>query len=183
MSRSLWLLLVLLPVGAQAQVVDRSPNSFMLQTEVTVAAPPLRVYQLFVNEIDQWWDSGHTFSGDAGNFWLQPNPGGCLCETLANGGGVEHAEVIHVVPGEMIRMRAALGPLQEYAIVGAWTWTFTLAEGGDTRVTMQYNVAGAFPGGLDKVADIVNTVVADQVQRLKAHVEAAMKRPVLPIPR
>jgi uncharacterized protein YndB with AHSA1/START domain len=173
----------MVPAVAGAQVVERAPNAFMLKTELTVSAPPLSVYNLFVNEIDQWWDDAHTFSGDAGNFWLQPNPGGCLCETLANGGGVEHAEVIHVVPGELVRMRASLGPLQEYAIFGAWTWTFAPADRGETRVIMQYNVTGSFPGGLDKVADAVNTVLSDQVRRLKEHVEAAMKRPVLPIPR
>jgi uncharacterized protein YndB with AHSA1/START domain len=148
-----------------------------------VAAPPLRVYQLFVNEIDQWWNPEHTYSGDSGNLWLQPNPGGCFCETLANGGGIEHAEVVYVVPGELVRMRSSLGPLQEYAVYGSWTWTFAPVGQGETRVTMQYNVAGSFPGGLDKAADIVNTVLADQVGRLKKHTEAAMKRPTLPIPR
>ena len=183
MSRFLCALFLLVPAVAGAQVAERTPNGFMIKADVVVAAPPLSVYTLFVNEIDQWWDGAHTVSGDAGNFWLQPNPGGCLCETLANGGGVEHAEVIQVVPGEMIRMRASLGPLQEYAVFGAWTWTFAAAGRGETTVTMLYNVSGAFPGGLDKVADAVNDVLSDQVRRLKAHAEAAMKRPVLPIPR
>jgi uncharacterized protein YndB with AHSA1/START domain len=182
MKKLLCVVLLLVPAALHGEVTSRSATAFSVQSEMIVSAPPERAYALFVNEIDQW-DDEHTVSGDAGNFWLQPNPGGCLCETLANGGGVEHAEVIYVVPNEIIRMRASLGPLQEYAVFGAWTWMFAPADAGQTRVTMQYHVTGTFPGGLEAVAAPVDQVLSDQGRRFKEHVDFANKRPVFPIPR
>lgn len=165
---------------AQADVVDRSPAGFTVKTTVTVSAVPARVFAALVNDIGQWWDSAHTFSGDAGNMWLTPSPGGCLCETLGRGGGVEHAVVNHVVVGELIRLRGALGPLQEYGVVGSLTWSFA-AAGEGTTATVTYSVGGVFPGGLDKLADAVDTVIGGQLRRLKAYAERPI--PQLPIPR
>ena len=49
MARLLCALFLVVPAAASAQVVERSPGAFMLKTELTVAAPPLSVYNLFVN--------------------------------------------------------------------------------------------------------------------------------------
>ena len=183
MSRLLCALLLLVPGVAGAEVVERAPNSFLTRTSVTITAEPERVFQLLVGEIDQWWNKEHTYSGDSGNLWLTPNPGGCFCETLEKGGGIEHAVVSYVVPGEVLRLRGALGPLHEHAVLGTWTWNLVSSNGGTTTATVSYSVSGFFPGGLDRVADIVDTVLSEQLMRLKTHVEAAAKRPQLPIPR
>jgi hypothetical protein len=47
----------------------------------------------------------------------------------------------------------------------------TPAAPGNLTATVTYTVAGAFPGGLDKVADAVDTVIGDQLRRLKMFVE------------
>jgi uncharacterized protein YndB with AHSA1/START domain len=164
------LVLLLLPALASADVVDRSPGGFTVQTAVTIGASPDRAFLALVQDIGSWWDSAHTFSGDAGNLWLTANPGGCFCETLANGGGVAHAVVNHAVAGELLRMTGALGPLQEHAVTGTLTWQFAKAASG-TTATMTYRVSGYFPGGLDKVADAVDTVLSGQLKRLKAYLE------------
>jgi uncharacterized protein YndB with AHSA1/START domain len=162
--------LTLIPAVTRAEVVDRGPNGFTVNTVVTIASSPDRAFLALTEDIGEWWDPMHTWSGDAGNLWLTPNPGGCFCETLANSGGVAHAIVNHVVPGELLRMTGALGPLQEHAVIGTLTWQFAPAGQG-TTATVTYRVAGYFPGGLDKLAVPVDEVVGGQLKRLKAYLE------------
>ena len=163
-------LLVFAPALAGAEVVDRSAAGFTVRTVVTIAASPERSFRALVDDIGSWWDSTHTWSGDARNLRLSASPGGCFCETLANSGGVAHAVVNYVVPGELLRMTGALGPLQEHAVAGTLTWQFA-ASGEGTTATVTYRVGGYFPGGIEKLADPVDGVVGAQLRRLKAHVE------------
>jgi uncharacterized protein YndB with AHSA1/START domain len=166
--------LVLMPLAAHAEVTDRSPAGFLVKTVVTIDVSPERAFLALVDDIGQWWDSSHTFSGKAGNLWLTANPGGCFCETLANAGGVAHAVVNHVIPGELLRMTGALGPLQEHAVAGTLTWQFAKAGQG-TTATMTYSVGGYFPGGLEKLAGPVDQVMSAQLRRLKAFLERGAK--------
>jgi uncharacterized protein YndB with AHSA1/START domain len=179
MRRLVLLVFAAMSVGvaapAHAEVTDRNPAGFTSKTTVQMAGTTDRVFSAFVQEIGQWWDSAHTFSGDAANLWLTPTPGGCLCETLANRGGVQHAQVIHVVPGELLRMTGALGPLQSEAVVGTLTWAFSANPQGGVTATATYVVSGYYPGGIDKIAGAVDTVIGDQLRRLKAHVERSRR--------
>jgi uncharacterized protein YndB with AHSA1/START domain len=175
MSRVLTLVLVVLPALAHADVVDRSPAGFTVKTVVTVAASPERAFRALVDDVGSWWDSSHTFSGDARNLSITANPGGCFCETLKNSGGVAHAVVNYVVPGELLRMTGALGPLQEHAVTGTLTWQFA-ASGQDATITLTYRVGGYFPGGLEKIAGPVDQVLSEQLKRLKAYVERGVRR-------
>jgi uncharacterized protein YndB with AHSA1/START domain len=167
-------LLVITPALASAEIVDRSPAGFTVKTVVTMAGSPERSFRALVDEIGRWWDGSHTVSGDAGNLRLDARPGGCLCETLPNGGFIAHATVTYVAPGETVRMSGALGPLHEHAVIGTLTWQFA-AAGQGTTATLTYSVAGSFPGGLEKVAAPVDTVLGDQLRRLKAHVDGAQR--------
>src|SRR5688572_11450588 len=110
-------LLFLAPVAAGAEVVDRAAGGFTSKTAVTINASPDRVFLAVVEDVGRWWNPAHTWSGNAGNLWMTANPGGCFCETLENSGGVAHAVINHVRPGELLRMTGALGPLQEHAVV------------------------------------------------------------------
>jgi hypothetical protein len=93
---------------------------------------------------------------------------------LPTGLGVEHGRVVNVVPGRLLRIVTALGPLQELGVTGSMTWQIVPSGQGAT-VTMTYAVGGHAPGGLDKLADPVDQVLAEQVALLKAHVERALK--------
>jgi len=163
-------LLVLAPALAGAEVVDRSAAGFTVKTVVTIAASPERSFRALVDDIGRWWDSAHTWSGDARNLSLTAHPGGCFCETLANSGAVVHAVVSYVAPGALLRMTGALGPLQQHAIAGTLTWQFSATAQG-TSATVTYSVGGYFPGGIEKIADPVDQVIGAQLQRLKAHLE------------
>jgi uncharacterized protein YndB with AHSA1/START domain len=163
--------LALAGAQAEADVVDRSSSGFTLKTTVTVAASPQRIYQDLLT-IGSWWDNEHTYSGDAKYMTLSAQPGGCFCEKLPGGGAVEHGRVVNVSPNKLIRLSSALGPLQELAVTGTLTWSIEPAkQGGGSTLTMTYAAGGYTPGGLDKLADIVNTVLSQQVQRLKAYAE------------
>lgn len=158
------------PVRAFTDVVDKGAGGFTLKTTVTVAAPPDRVFRALV-DVGAWWSSDHTYSGDARNMSIAPVPGGCFCEKLP-GGGVEHGRVLQVKPDALLRLDAALGPLQEMGVSGSMTWQVASAGGGST-VTMTYAVGGYAPGGLDAIAPLVDEVLSQQVQRLKAYAEQA----------
>jgi len=159
------------PSPAQAEVVDRSPVGFTVRTTVPIAASADAVYRALVQEVGTWWDAGHTFSGNAANLRLDPRPGGCFCEMLPDGGGVEHAVVVNAVPGELLRLRGALGPLQGTGVTGALTWQLATNPNGAVDAGVTYAVGGYYPGGLDAIADAVDAVIGGQLRRLKAHVE------------
>src|SRR3546814_9638594 len=67
-----------------------------------------------------WWSKEHSWSGDAANFWLDSQAGGCFCEKLpdvgSGVGSVQHARVLFSKPNEMLRLSGAFGPLQGEAL-------------------------------------------------------------------
>lgn len=168
-SCALLALLLAAPALAPADVIDRGPNGFTLETVVEIAAPPEQVYRTLVN-VGSWWDREHTYTGEAKNMRIDARPGGCFCETLPKGGGVEHGRVVNVAPGSLLRMSTALGPLQELGVAGSLTFQIAGTARGST-VTMTYAVGGYAQGGLEKLAPLVDTVMSHQVQLLKQHME------------
>ena len=147
-----------------------TPNGFRVRHEVSIAAPPAKVYDTLVNQVGKWCSSDHTFSGDSNNLSIDAKPGGCFCERFPKGGGVEHLRIIYVSPGELLRMSGALGPLQDSGLAGSLTWKFTGAANG-TKVELSYVVGGYLEGGFDQIAPIVQRVLAEQLERLKRFIE------------
>jgi hypothetical protein len=162
--------------SAAADVIDRSPAGFTITISTPVSARPETVYGSLVGQVGEWWDEAHTYSGDSKNLSIIAEPGGCFCEALPSGGGVQHATVVNVAPGRLLRMVGGLGPLQEAGVSGALSWSFEPRGSADTVLTLTYRVGGYYAGGLDKVADVVNTVLSRQVQLLKAFSEKAAGR-------
>ena len=157
--------------SARADVVDSGAGGFTVKTVVQVSAPARDVYRALVDRVGAWWDSAHTFSGKSENLSIEATPGGCFCERLAGGGGVRHLTVVYADAGKTLRLNGGLGPLQDMAVAGSMTWTFTEAS-GKTQVEMTYKVGGYAPGGLGPLAKPVDAVLAQQVERLKRFVEA-----------
>ena len=162
--------LALAVVGpAAAEVKSATPNGFAVASIVTIAAPADRVYSAF-GEIGHWWSSSHTFSRDAANLSLKLRAGGCFCERLKDGGSVQHLQVVYASPGQGLRLRGALGPLQMEGVDGTLAWTLKPAEGG-TSVTQSYVVGGYIRSGMEQWAPRVDRVLDEQLQRLKNFVE------------
>lgn len=172
---ALVLLLVAIAPPAVAEVVDSAPGGFTSRNAVTVAVPAAEVFSALVQEVGRWWNPSHTYSGDAANMRIDARPQGCFCETLPEGGGVRHLDVVFVAPGRSLRLTGGLGPLQGEAVDGSMTWT--LEEGAGeagaavTTVTVTYKVHGYVPGGMEGWAGPVDGVVGEQLQRLGRFVE------------
>jgi uncharacterized protein YndB with AHSA1/START domain len=161
-----FLLVTGLPVtSVQAAVKETHDGAFFLETVVLAEAKPAKVYADLLR-VSRWWHSEHTWSKSARNLKLEGRAGGCFCEKLADGGSVEHGHVIFARPGQLLRIDAALGPLQDTAVKGVLS--FSLApDGGGTRITMTYKVAGALPLDAAKLAPMVDQVMSMQLNRLR----------------
>jgi uncharacterized protein YndB with AHSA1/START domain len=161
------------PVPVNGQV---TANGFAVKHEVRIAAPSAKVYDALVGQVGKWWSPAHTYSGDANNLSIDPRPGGCFCERLANGGGVEHLRVVYVAPGDQLRMSGALGPLQASGLAGSLTWKLTNAGNGST-IELSYVVGGYMSGGFEQMAPAVSGVLLEQLTRLKSFVETGTPTP------
>ena len=51
-------------------------------------------------------------------------------ERLKDGGSVQLLQVVYAAPGEGLRLRGALGPLQTEGVDGTLSWTLKAVEGG-----------------------------------------------------
>lgn len=156
--------------AARAAVVESGPDGFLVRNEAVIAATPDKVYATLTRSVGRWWDSEHTYSGDARNMRIDARPGGCFCEKIPGKGAIEHARVIYASKNEVLRLSGALGPLQESGLTGTLTWTLK-ADGGNTKVTQNYSVGGFWPGGLKDLAAPVGGVLEGQLQRLKRFME------------
>ena len=101
---------------------------------------------------------------------INARPQGCFCEAIGEHAGVVHLTVTFVNPGVILRLTGGLGPLGLLGVDGNMTWEFFDAEDG-TRVRFAYVVGGYRPGGLEELAQPVDVVIGEALQRLKAHVE------------
>lgn len=164
------LLLVFAAGIAPAGVADSSANGFTIKIPMHIQAPPAEAYRKFVRNVGDWWNSAHTFSGSAKNLSIEEKATGCFCEKLPDGGGVRHMEVVNLMPGKMIVMTGALGPMQALAAAGNLKVQFSPEEGG-TKLEVTYSVVGYLPGGMDKFAAPADGMLTEQFTRFKNYAE------------
>ena len=155
----------LLASPAAAEVRDGTPNSFALEYRAELKAPPTRVYQT-VGEVARWWNPEHSYSGKAQNLSLDLKAGGCFCERLPGGGGIEHLRVAYVEPGKRVVLTGGLGPLLFEAVNGVMDMRMEPRSDGGSTLTVSYRAAGFANGNADKLAPLVDKVLAEQVARL-----------------
>jgi len=153
-----------------AEVTDSAADGFTVKISVTIHASPADVYKRLVGDIGNWWSPAHTFSGDAHNLSIDERPMGCFCEKLPNQGAVRHMEVIFYQPGKTLRMSGGIGPMQALAVSAVATFSL-FAEDGGTKLTLTFAVGGYSPQGLNKAAPLVDTVLTEQIGRLKNYIE------------
>jgi len=162
-----------IPTMAQAEVVSANAHGFEVQQTIQAVIPQPVAYDAF-GQLPQWWNKDHSYSGDSANMSLSLAPGGCFCERIPTGGGVEHMHVAYVVPGERIVLTGSLGPLLYQATTGVMDVKFERIAGG-SRVTMNYRAAGFANGGGEKMAPLVDQVLADQMARFRKYAAAFPK--------
>lgn len=155
---------------AWAEVKESSETGFRVVEEVEVDAEFAVAYTVFYASVGEWWSSSHTWSGDSKNLSIKAEAGGLFRETLPNGGSVKHMEVVFAAPGRSLRMVGGLGPLQEQAVTGVMTVTFSEAAEGKTKVVIDYRVGGHITGGVGAWAEPVDGVLLEQITRYKTYV-------------
>jgi hypothetical protein len=150
--------------AASAEVKASAPDGIVIQIKGEAALSREAAWARLL-KIGSWWSNDHTYSGQAASMTIDAVAGGCWCEIWA-GGEVEHGRVIYIGPNETIRFASALGPLQDLGVNAAVT--FTLSEGsapGKTVLTLDMKATGSSLSGLDKMAPLVDGVLAEQVKR------------------
>jgi uncharacterized protein YndB with AHSA1/START domain len=168
---------LVVPTQVRADVADSAANGFTVKLAVTIRASPQEVYQRLVRNIGDWWDSSHTFSGDAHNLSIVDKPMGCFCEKLPNGGAARHMEVINADPDKVLVLSGGLGPLQSMAVTGSMTIQLGAVRDDGTKVSVMYAVVGYSPDGMNTLAAPVDSVLTQQFMRLKSFVENGKAAP------
>ncbi|WP_420477833.1 hypothetical protein [Brevundimonas sp. FT23028] len=158
--------LALLASPAAAEVVERSADSFTLRYARSMETSAGDIV-MALESIGDWWDSAHTYSGDASNLSIRLEPGACLCERLADGSFFEHGRVI-LLDDDHLSLNAPLGPLKGRTSKAELTFSWPDAGATDVTVVMTFRVEGT---GVGAWADGVDAVMQGQYARLIHHVE------------
>ena len=161
--------------AAHAEVTNTASNGFTVQHQTVIAGKPEAVWQAMVSPA-RYWSSDHSWSGNADNFYLVPQAGGCFCELIrttskdnikSSDGSVQHMRVVFAHNNKMLRLSGALGPLQGEAVTG--TLTMMLQPQADaTVVRFTYKVGGYMEFPVDQIAPAVDGVIGEQLARLSA---------------
>lgn len=158
---------------AAAEVVRADEDSFVTRHEVVVEASPKDVWLALISP-SGWWQSEHTWSGDAKNLSLMPKAGGCFCETIPEvdepgrftlEGSVEHMRVVQAYPERALRMVGSLGPLQSEPVTGVLTIAISTTPKG-TRILWEYNVGGPMRYEVAVISKAVDGVMGAQIAAL-----------------
>lgn len=161
--------------SAHAEVVVLEDDLFVVRHDATVSASPDQVWDALLSP-SLWWNEEHSFSGDAANFYLEAEAGGCFCEVMPStddqraAGSVRHLGVVLVDPVRTLRLSGALGPLQGEPVNGVLTINLEPADEG-MRISFEYAVGGPSRLSTDEIAPAVDAVIGDQLARLAATVQ------------
>ncbi len=156
-----------------AEVTRSTENGFVSRHEVIVKATPKEVWLALISPAG-WWQSAHTWSGDAKNLTLTPQAGGCFCETIPEvnepnrftlQGSVEHMRVVQAYPELALRMVGSLGPLQSEPVTGVLTIAISKVDKG-TRIVWEYNVGGSMRYEVPVISKAVDGVMGAQLGAL-----------------
>ncbi len=156
-------------VPARAELLAVAPHGFVSQHVLVLAAPPDRAWQALTTDIARWWDAEHSFGGKASGFTLDTRAGGCFCETLDDGGSIQHMTVVHARPGTRLVLHGGLGPLARMGVAGSMSFELAPHEQG-SELRYRYEVGGFTVDGLEGIAPAVDAVQLGQLQRLQAYI-------------
>lgn len=173
--------------AANAEIVEQSDRGFVVKHQVEIPAEPFEAYNMLRSPAI-WWSADHSFSGNAENFYMDAQAGGCFCELLpvsegapegTQRGSVEHMRIVYAEPGKALRMRGALGPLQSEPLTGVLTIVFK-PEGDGTQVTFEYVVGGYMRFRPDDIVPAVDAVIGEQSVRFARLFETGAGEPKSP---
>lgn len=162
--------------AASAKVVDQSEAGFTVAHTAQVAATPADVWKM-LRMPQNWWSKDHSWSGDAANFWLDSQAGGCFCEKLPDTGSgvgsVQHARILFSKPNQMLRLSGAFGPLQGEALNGTLTIQIKATPTG-SALRFDYVVGGYMRFKAGEIAPAVDKVIGEQLTALAGALGGAL---------
>lgn len=153
-----------LPALASAEVITSAPDHFTLKLEAESERSPSEIWARLIEPSD-WWQSDHTYSGDASNLSLDPQAGGLWREDW-EGGSVWHGTVLQAQPDSSLVLSAPFGPLQGLAVTSVWTISLAPTETGGTKITFDHVTNGTMASGLDAMAPAVDFVKQQAIESL-----------------
>lgn len=152
----------ILPVNAGVERADA--HSALITHRIELEGSVSDSWQLLI-EPSQWWNSDHTWSGDARNMQLDPRAGGCWCEIWGDS-SVEHGRIIRAEPNKHLRLQGGFGPLQGMPVFAVMDFSLSEIE-GKTVLNFRYEFSGPSSAQLDQIAPAVDSVMATQLSQLK----------------
>ncbi|MEM8919380.1 MAG: SRPBCC domain-containing protein [Pseudomonadota bacterium] len=167
--------LALVASPAAAEITNTAENGFTVRHQTLVEGPKEDVWKALIAP-SKYWNGDHSWTGNAENFYLVPQAGGCFCELISttdedniktSDGSVQHMRVIFAHKNRMLRMSGALGPLQGEAVTGTLTVQLQ-PEGDQTAVRFTYKVGGYMEFPVDQIGPAVDGVIGEQLTRLAA---------------
>lgn len=165
-----WLLLALACVSgaAHAEIRSAAADGFFLVYSAPIEATTTKAWGDLV-QVGKWWNGEHTWSGKAASLKLEAQAGGCFCETWP-GGSAEQGRVLMALPGKLLRIDTALGPLQEHALHGVLNLWLREDDYGKARIDLEYRVNGSSASALDQLAPQVDDMLGAQFARLVRYI-------------
>lgn len=155
---------LVVPLTIEAEVVTSAPDHFTLALEAETELTPEEVWARLIDPAD-WWQGAHSYSGDAANLSLDPQPGGLWREDW-DGGAVWHGTVLQAQPGKVLSLQAPFGPLQPLAVNAVWTISLNPSETGGTLIRFDHVTNGTSSSGLDQLAPAVDYVKSEALKSL-----------------
>jgi uncharacterized protein YndB with AHSA1/START domain len=152
-----------LAAPGRAEVKQKSAASMVAEHNLASTANPADVYRA-IAQVDHWWNSTHTLSGNAANLTLKPEAGGCFCEKWSDG-SVEHGRVVQTQRDRLVVLDAKLGPLLSLAVSGVLTFSLK-PQGNGTVLLVIYRISGDPTHNLIALAPVVDKVLGEQARRL-----------------
>src|SRR5688572_20181922 len=85
--------------SAKAEVTQAGDSGFSVSQALDTTASVDEAWAAMTQRVSEWWHPDHSWSGDAANFYIRAELGGCFCERLPGvdgkpDGGVEHLRII-----------------------------------------------------------------------------------------
>lgn len=165
---------LLAPMVAPAEVMHSAPDSAVVEHHYRIPAPPDVVWSALVHP-ELWWPDEHTWSGSHANLQLVAHAGGCYCESWGEN-SVEHGRVLMSLPGKQLRIRGALGPLQDMAVTAVLKISLAAKDGG-TEAVVTYRMSGDASQKLDAIAPAVDRALGEQFGSFARYASAAPAKP------
>lgn len=158
---------------ARAEVFQSSDAGFVVREVAEVPADTWASWAALIAPA-KWWASDHTWSGKAENLYIDSQATGCFCELMpvpagapegTRRGSAEHMHIVQSIPGKVLRMKGALGPLQGEAVEGVLTITLKTTPKG-TRILWEYVVGGYMRQKPEVISKAVDGMMAAQLASL-----------------